>query len=229
MATEPRKVLIIEDDANVREMVRLTLEPQGFYLMESDRAEAGIQLFRQRKPDLVVLDIDLPDGNGFDVCRKMRDNPELAATPIIMLTGKVDLESKLEGFSAGADQYLLKPLHPKEFLGWVEALLRRQDFYRQEPSGLTAGPLIIDVQSRIIHFEDVVISNLTAREFDLLYYLVKNRPRVMSREAILKQAWKTVAVDNLVDSHLNKMRRKIPAALGEKIQSVPGKGYRYFE
>jgi DNA-binding response OmpR family regulator len=224
-----RSILVIEDDAGVRETLRLTLQPLGYYLMESDRVDGGLHLLRQRKPDLVVLDIELPDGNGFDICRKIRDSAELAATPVIMLTGKTDLESKLSGFSAGADQYLVKPLHPKEFLAWVEALFHRQDFYRQEPAGLTAGRLNIDVQSRLIRFDDAIIANLTAREFDLLYYLVKNRPRVMSRDAILKQAWKTVGVDNLVDSHLNKLRRKVPAALSDKIQAVPGKGYRYME
>jgi DNA-binding response OmpR family regulator len=224
---EPKVVLTVEDSPIVRQLVRDALETRGLRVLEAETLELGASLFSQRKPDLVILDLELPDGDGVDLCRKIRAHAELAATPVIMLTGKSALKDKAAGIGAGADQYLVKPLRAEEFLLWVDALLRRKELFAGNHDRLEVGPLLIDVKARLVRFGDELIEDLTAREFDLLYYLVKHRPKVISRDAVLKEAWKTIAVDNLVDAYVSRLRRKLPSALSDRLQTLPGKGFRF--
>ena len=222
-------VLVVEDGADERTFLRLTLESKGYSVVEADAGQVGVDLYIRHKPDLVVLDINLPDFDGVEACRKIRASHVNPATPVILLTGKSDLNTKAAGFSAGADQYLVKPVSGNELLLWVEALFRREGFYKQEGEVLRCGDLVIDVASRVVQFQGAPIDRLTAREFDLLYSLVKTRPGVISRDGILKHIWKTVADDNLVDVHLNNLRKKLPPDVARKIQSIRGKGYRYLD
>jgi DNA-binding response OmpR family regulator len=222
-------VLIVEDSPEIRGLVRTALESRGHRVIEADTEALGTSLFSQKRPDLVVLDVGLPDGSGVNICQKIRSHAELAATPVIMLTGESSLESKTAGFTAGADQYLIKPLRPEEFLLWVDALLKRHAYYAAQASVLKAGKLTIDLHARLVQYNETIVENLTAREFDLLYHLVKRRPQIISRDAILKQVWHTVAVDNLVDTHMSHLRRKLPTEVSDKIQSISGKGFRYFD
>jgi DNA-binding response OmpR family regulator len=224
-----RTVLVVEDEATTRNMLKTALEANGHDVLLADAAAAGLHLFSQRKPDMVILDVNLPDGSGMDVCRKIRENKALGSVPIIMLTGQAQKESKLEGFSAGADQYLVKPLPPDELLMWVEALFRRQSFYASEDKQVQVGDLHIDLDARLVRFGDKSLSDLTTREFDLLYFIVKRRPKIVTRQVIVDHLWKTVAKDHLVDSHMSNLRRKLPAGLADKILTVPGQGFRYLE
>src|SRR5581483_354990 len=150
-------------------------------------------------------------------------------TPVIMLTARGRMEEKEEGFGAGADQYLVKPVETKELLMWVQALLQRLAYERDEGGELVAGELVLDARAHLARFRDVTISNLTVKEFELLYSLVRSRPNVLSRKFILSKLWRTVALDSVVDSHMHNLRRKLPPALSDKLQAVPGKGFRYFE
>ena len=220
-------VLTVEDVEDVRLVVVAALQGRGYRILEAETLAMGASLFLQRRPDLVVLDIGLPDGSGIDLCRKIRAHPELAATPVIMLTAREDFDSKQEGVQAGADQYLVKPVDRNEMLLWVEELLKRKEFYAGNSDRLEVGPLVIDIKARLVRYGPSDIGDLTAREFDLLYALVKRRPQVLSRSAILKQVWRTIAVDNIVDTHLSHLRRKLPHELADRLQTVPGKGFRF--
>lgn len=222
-------ILIIEDDSATRSMVRDLLTPEGHRLLEADGAQVGLNLFRSRKPDLVLLDISLPDGDGYEVCTKMRASETLGATPIIMLTGKTQLKDKLSGFELGADQYLTKPMHPKELLMWVQALLRRVDYDKEVGDKLLAGELVLDLKAHLVRFREQTIGHLTGKEFDLLYYLVKKSPNVLSRKYILSNLWHTIAVDHVVDTHISNLRKKLPPEVSDRIQNVPGKGFRYLQ
>jgi two-component system response regulator MtrA len=146
-----------------------------------------------------------------------------------MLTAQQDFEAKQAGISAGADQYLAKPVKADEVMLWVDGLLKRKAQYASNKDRLQAGSLLIDVPARLVKVGETVIDTLTAREFDLLYALVKKRPQVLSRDAILKQVWRTIAVDNIVDTHMSHLRRKLPAEISDRLQNVPGKGFRYFD
>lgn len=223
-----KKILVVEDDGRTRDLVRSALEEKGYLVVEADGAKVGLHLFGAQKPDLVILDIHLPDGSGLDVCRKIRERKDLSTTPVIMLTGRSGLEDKESGFTAGADQYLVKPVAPRELVLWVEALLRRLAYDCSEGDELRVGDLAIDVKAHLVRYGDETVSRLTVKEFELLYFLVGKRPQVLSRKYILSHLWHTIAVDRVVDTHIHNLRKKLPAALAAKLQSVPGKGFRFF-
>jgi DNA-binding response OmpR family regulator len=176
-----------------------------------------------------TLDNYLPDISGLDICRRIRSHGSLFATPVIMLTGQAGLEEKEAGFAAGADQYLVKPVSPRELILWVQALLRRLGFDNEEGVTLAVGDLEIDKTSYLVRFQGQVMPHLTGKEFDLLYFLVKHRPKVLSRKQILSQLWHTITVDRVVDTHISTLRRKLPTLLSDRIQNLPGRGFRYFE
>jgi two-component system alkaline phosphatase synthesis response regulator PhoP len=230
MGTRGKSVLIIEDDATLASLMQIALQDAGYEVMLSDLLAAGFNIFLNKHPDLVIMDLDLPDGSGLDLCRKIRDHKPLSATPIIILTGHTDVAEKVQGLSHGADQYLCKPMKAAELVMWVEALLRRVALDKNEGAGkITAGGLVIEEKSQLVNFKGAVIGNLTAREFQLLCVLVKERPKVLSRKYILSTLWNTVAVDHLVDTHIYNLKKKLPQELTAKIQSVPGRGFRFFE
>lgn len=224
-----RKILIVEDRQELREALGDILSSAGHAVIGAESAKMGWHLFQMDKPDLVLLDVGLPDGSGLDLCRKMRSHKALSATPIIVLTGLSALEHKTAGFDAGADQYLVKTVQPKELVLWVEALLRRVRFDLDDGGELQAGELVLDVKGHIVHCGAQVVPDLTRREYDLLYMLVKKRPTVLTRRFILSVVWRTVAVDHLVDVYVSNLRKKLPPTFAGRIQSVPGKGFRYFE
>jgi DNA-binding response OmpR family regulator len=224
-----RTVLIFEDDDSLRSLIRETLAIDGYRVLEAETAAIGLHLFSKEKPDLVILDINLPGEDGISICRKIRAHSTQKATPVIMLTARTEFDSKKQGFDAGADHYLTKPFPPQELLLWAGALLRRLEPGKDEPNTLTVGELTIDVAAHLVHYKGQRVDDLTGKEFDLLYFLVKKRPQVVSRKQVLSQLWHTVAVDRLVDTHLSNLRKKIPQELSDKLQTVPGKGFRYLE
>jgi DNA-binding response OmpR family regulator len=224
-----KKILLIEDDAAARSGIESILVSRGYEVLPTDLLSTGWHLFTSHKPDLVILDLGLPDGSGLDFCQKLRDHESLGSTPVIMFTAKAEFETKEAGFRAGADQYLTKPVPPREVLLWVEALIRRLEFDAGEGDVLKAGDCEIDIRAHIIRFRGQTITCLTRKEFELLYFLVKKRPQVLSRKHILGKLWHTIAVDHVVDTHLANLRKKLPRELAVKIQAIPGKGYRYLE
>ncbi|MBI4346792.1 MAG: response regulator transcription factor [Elusimicrobia bacterium] len=223
-------VLMVEDDAVPRGALELVLKAKGYRVLVTDRVDAGWHLFLKENPDLCVLDIALPDGSGVDLCRKIREHKDRWFTPVILLTGKGELQTKAEGFDAGADQYLVKPVAPDELVMWVQALLRRVGFDQKERfSVVKAGDLEINEDAHLVLYRGTSLGGLTVKEFDLLLYLVKNRPRVLSREQLLKALWHTITVDQVVDTHLSNLRRKLPREVADRIQTVPGKGFRFMD
>ena len=226
---EPKKLLLVEDDEVLRRGLRAALEGSGYRVSEAEGLEAGLHLFRTQKPDLVVLDVQLPDGSGLDICRKIRSGQSGPKTPVIMLTGKSELEEKGAGFAAGADQYLIKPVHPRELLMWVEALLRRLSYDQGDDEILRVGELEVDRKAYLARWRGAALPELTGKEFELLYFLVRHRPKLLTRKHILSTLWHTVAVDNVVDKHIGHLRKKLPPELADRVQNVPGKGFRFFE
>ncbi|MBI4348763.1 MAG: response regulator transcription factor [Elusimicrobia bacterium] len=229
MEPKPKTVLIVEDEADFRKASALALSTLGLRVLQSDGVAVGFHLFQQEEPSLVILDINLPDGTGVDLCKKIRAHKTLAKTPVIMLTARGQLEHKEEGFGAGADQYLVKPVATKELMMWVQALLQRLAFDADEGGEVVVGDLTIHTDAHLVRWKDVTISNLTVKEFELLYSLVKKRPKVLTRQFILSKLWRTVALDSVVDSHMSNLRRKLPPELADKLQTVPGKGFRFFD
>ena len=227
---EPDKlVLLVEDDAALRATLRAGLVAAGLRVAEAENAEVGLQQFGLRRPDLVVLDVALPDGDGFEVCRRIREGQAGPATPVIMLTARGGFQDKETGFSAGADQYLVKPVRADELVLWARALLRRLALDRDEGDCLQADELLIELDNHRVRWRELVIANLTVKEFDLLCLLVKRRPQVLGRKQILDVLWQTITVDRVVDVHIGNLRRKLPPELADRIQSIPGRGYRFLD
>lgn len=222
-------VLLVDDDRDWRVATAKVLAADGLHVIPADTVESGWLQFLEKKPALVVLDLNLPDGDGVDLCLRMRGHEELGGVPIIMLTGKGGLGAKRVGFDAGADQYLVKPVEPDELSMWVKSLLRRLALDHGEDKVLRAGDCVLDAKAHRVTWEGVAMPRLTVKEFDLLYFLVQKRPRVMSREEILSQVWKTITVDNVIDVHLHNLRKKLAPALADRIQNIPGKGFRFIE
>jgi DNA-binding response OmpR family regulator len=227
---ETKSVLIVEDNPEVSSLMKQALQEAGYEVLVSDLLASGFNIFLTRHPSLVIVDLDLPDGSGLDLCGKIRAHKPLNATPIIILTGHTEIEEKLKGFSCGADQYLNKPLGASELVMWVKALLKRVELDKGVVlDQIAAGGLVIEKETQLVKFNGATVNNLTVREFQLLYVLVNHRPKVLSRKFILTNSWNTVAVDHLVDTHIYNLRKKLPKELADKIQSVPGRGFRFFE
>lgn len=221
-------VLIVEDHKETADMVAAVMETHGLRSARAGSLGAAREFLKHQEPDLIVLDLTLPDGNGLELCRKLRASARLARTPIIALTGMTELCDKKLGFSAGLDQYLEKPMAPEELWLWAAALLRRADWEATAASFAAHGDLHISAETFLVKFRGAVIGNLTRREFDLLNFLVKASPKPVSRREIIEEAWKTFSVENLVDTHIHNLRAKLPRPLAARIQSVPSRGFRYF-
>lgn len=226
---ETKAILVVEDDAATRQVLHSVLTSNGYRVLATDRVASGWHLFTSEKPDLAILDLGLPDGNGLEFCKRIRDHKDLGLTPVIIMTAKSEFDSKVAGFKAGADQYLIKPVPPEEVVLWVQALMRRLSLDKDEGGVLQAGDCSIHADSHLVRFKGAEIRYLTVKEFELFYFLVKNRPKVLSRKHILSNLWHTIAVDHVVDTHLTNLRKKLPRELADKIQTIPGKGFRFLE
>lgn len=221
-------ILLVEDDRETRKIYGTALTRSGYTVENAGTVSDAIAFLSRRKPALMILDLVLPDGNGLEVCAWVRARPALAAIPVIALTGRDELSDKQAGFLIGVDQYLTKPIDPDEIVLWVNALLRRVQIDRSGAC-LEIGRLRINTEAQLIRYKERAVENLTTREFELFYALVKNSPKILSRSAIVSEVWRTVCVENLVDTHMYNLRKKLPKELGDNIQSVPGQGFRYID
>lgn len=223
------RILVVEDHKETCNMLSSALEEAGFAVNCAGTVKTAKKFIARTNPCLIILDMHLPDGHGREVCFWVRGSAGQKNIPIIALTGQHELEDKKKGFLAGVDQYLLKPIDLEELLLWVKALLRRVDMDKSGGEVLTIAGLQLDVKAQLVKYEHKPVGDLTPREFELLYALAKNSPRMLSRREILDKVWHTVSVENLVDTHLFNLRKKLPPKLSEKIQAVAGKGFRYYD
>ena len=225
-------ILVADDDSQIRQILRLYLENAGFTVLDAENGVAALLLFQQSHPDLVILDIMMPVLDGLETARQIRN---LAATPIILLTARVEDDDKLVGFETGADDYVTKPFSPGEVVARVQAILRRT---AQPPTAtavadtpaLSFGALSIDAAARAVKIgaEEV---ELTAREFDLLHILATHPGHIYTRESLLSALWGygAEADTRTVDVHVQRLRTKLrnDAASGWNITTVWGVGYRF--
>lgn len=223
-----KTILLVEDHKETQNMVRAVLERDGFKLAFTETVKGAKDYLKKHTPDLMILDLVLPDGNGLEICEMARNSETFAKTPIIALTGLTELKDKQRGFAVGVDQYLEKPIIIDELSLWVKALFRRVEWNSHAGTYLRFGDLQICSESFVVKFNKTTIGNLTSREFDLFHFLVKSSPKVISRADIIAEVWKTAAVDNLVDTHIFNLRQKLPRQLAARVQAVSGKGFRYF-
>ncbi len=225
------RVLVVDDEPDLLELVRVNLCQAGF---EVDLAEAGKQALdqlRRTPPDLMVLDLMLPDLSGTEICRQVRQDPALAGLPIIMLTAKADEVDRVVGLELGADDYVTKPFSPRELTLRVRAVLRRRGPAAETPPAriVEHGPLRIDPERHRCHVQGDEVT-LTAKEFELLRNLMERPGRVLTRDQLLDAVWGSdIAVTTrTIDTHLKRLREKLGPA-SDLIETVRGVGYRFAE
>lgn len=225
-----KTILAVEGHPETLNLIRAALEGEGYGVIGAQTLQEGLKLTANHKPDLIVLDLGLPDGHGLELCRKVRANREVCATPIIALTGESGLHHKKKGFEHGLDQYLTKPMPMAELVLWIKALLRRVEMERGTRLNFrTYGDVTLAPEAHLLTFRGKYTEGLTKREYELFSALITASPRLFGRSEIIREVWKTESVENLVDTHIFNLRRKLPAELASRIQSVPGKGFRYFQ
>ena len=224
MASVKSKVLVVDDDPAIAEMLGIVLRAEGFEPVFCGDGDSAVGIFRDSKPDLVLLDLMLPGRDGIEVCRAIRAE---SGTPIVMLTAKVDTLDVVHGLESGADDYVVKPFKAKELVARLRARLRRNDESASEP--VTIGDLVIDVAGHTVRRGETVIA-LTPLEFDLLVALARKPWQVFSRELLLQEVWhyRHPADTRLVNVHVQRLRAKIEhdPERPQIVLTVRGVGYK---
>jgi len=218
------RVLVVDDDASLSEMLTIVLRQEGFESRVITRGDEALAAFRDFRPDVVLLDVMLPGKDGIDVCREIRAE---SGVPIVMLSAKSDTVDVVVGLESGADDYVVKPFKPKELVARLRARVRRLEAPVSE--NLVVGDITIDVSGHQVTRDDVPIS-LTPLEFDLLVCLARKPWQVFSREALLEQVWgyQHAADTRLVNVHVQRLRSKIEhdPENPEIVMTVRGVGYK---
>ncbi len=223
------RILVIEDESDIRQILDHNLRTAGHEVVSAGRGQDGLRLARQERPDLVLLDLMLPDISGTEVCRAIKDDVSMRATPIIMLTARGEEIDRVVGFELGADDYVTKPFSVRELVLRIRATLRRNEVRPPESSVIDFGTLRMDRDAHRVWVQGAEVE-LTALEFKLLVTLYDRRNRVQSRGALLDHVWgmDTKIATRTVDAHVKRLREKMGAAR-DYIETVRGVGYRFAE
>lgn len=225
------RVLIVEDEEHLATGLRFNLEAEGYEVELTETGEAALETLKEtpHRFDLVVLDVMLPDADGFELCRAIRRAPSLARVPILFLTARSDEVDRVLGLEIGGDDYITKPFSPRELMARVKAHLRRQE---REPAGdmVSAGPVRIDRAAHRVFVENRELA-LTSMEFRLLEFFVGHPGLTYSREQLLTEVWGTehFITPRSVDVHIRRLREHIEEAPAEPkhLVTVRGFGYRF--
>jgi len=225
-----RKILIIEDEPNIRELVSYNLRSGGFLPLEAEDGISGMEMVEAQKPDLILLDIMLPGKDGYEICKELRSAGN--KTPIIMMTAKTDEVDKVLGLEFGADDYIAKPFGVRELMARIKAVLRRfEGNVGVEPAGeiLSVDEMSIDIGRHEVLVEGRKV-DLTMKEFELLTFLARNRGRAFSRDELLDKVWgiNYLGESRTVDVHIRHLRKKMSLNEDEDkyIETIRGKGYK---
>jgi two-component system phosphate regulon response regulator PhoB len=220
-------ILIVEDDRDLVASIKYNLDREGYGTRTAFSGQEALEAMRiQPYPDLVLLDIILPDISGIEVCRRLRASQPTAGVPVIMVTAKSEEIDRVLGFEVGANDYVTKPFSMRELLLRVRAVIRRSHTAEPKPSLITFGRLHLDAESHRVWIDDQEVT-LTALEFKLLLELLDRRGRVESRETLLEKVWSADgdSTTRTVDTHIMRLRRKL-GSMGEHIETLRGVGYR---
>jgi DNA-binding response OmpR family regulator len=227
---EKPMILLVDDDSNISQLVRLYLEKEGFEVVTAARGDDGLAAFRRRPPSLVLLDVMLPGMDGWQVCRAIRQS---SAIPIIMLTAKDETFDKVLGLELGADDYLTKPFEPKELIARIKAVLRRTQpgAAAEEKGDLISFPnLTVSLSQYEVHYQGNPIE-MPPKELEVLYFLAANANMVFTREQLLEKVWgfDFFGDSRTVDVHIKRLREKLPGCedYGWHIRTVWGVGYKF--
>ncbi|MEI6278996.1 MAG: response regulator [Verrucomicrobiae bacterium] len=220
-------VLVVEDEADVVDLLRYNLQRAGFEILIAMAGDLGLQAAREKRPDIIILDLMLPGMNGHEVCRALKSDPNTETIPVVMLTAKGEPHERVKGLELGADDYVTKPFSPRELVLRVQALLKRRR--------LVARSEIVEVEGISLNktsFEARLDSkrlDLTTTEFKLLSLLLERRGRTLTRETLLRDVWgyQNATMDTrTVDTHMRRLREKLGKHSG-RLETIRGEGYRF--
>ncbi|TKS61473.1 MAG: DNA-binding response regulator [Nitrospira sp.] len=226
-AASHKKILVVEDEQDILQLVKLYLEKEGFRVVTAMTGPECLRQVKEEKPDLIVLDLMLPEMDGLEVCKRLRSVPDTAMLPIIMLTAKAEESDTIIGLELGADDYVTKPFSPKALVARVKALLRRLE--RTPANGASHyryGSLTMDLARHEVSLGKQEVP-LTAKEFGLLEHLLRHPGRVLTRDVLLNAVWgyDYYGTTRTVDVHIRRLKQKLPL-LEEAIVSVKSLGYK---
>ncbi len=234
MANPAHKILVVEDEPDIRKLVQYNLVQERFKVLEAENGEEALKLVQRDRPNLVILDLMLPGLSGLELCRILRDRADTARVPILMLTAKAGEADKVVGLEMGADDYLSKPFSPRELVARVRAILRRTDIAAlgEAPLLYEKGPVRIDFATYEVAVSGKPVK-LTLKEFELLRFLVQNPNRVLSRDQLLDRVWggETFVTPRTVDVHIRRLRKAIENDDRKPtwILTLRGVGYKFDE
>ena len=220
---ETKTILIADDECRIRKLVKDFLSKEGITTLEAENGKEALQILeKNREISLVILDVMMPEMDGFEVCRELRKS---SSVPVLMLTAKGEENDELQGFDCGADDYVSKPFSPRILVARVLALLKRQE--EKSPEKLTAGGIEVDIPAHVATIDGKVM-DLSYKEFELLVYFMENEGVALSRESILSRVWNFdfFGDTRTIDTHVKKLRSK----MGEKsdlIKTVWSIGYKF--
>ncbi|MDZ7671628.1 MAG: response regulator transcription factor [Halanaerobiales bacterium] len=223
-----KRILVVDDEKNIRELLKFNLENEGYDIVEAKDGKEALEKVKENI-DLVVLDLMLPEIDGLNVCKKIRNDDKLGDLPIIMLTAKSEDIDRIIGLELGADDYVTKPFNTRELIARIKALLRRismsANYEKDKPKVINLNDIVINIKNYTVTKNDEKVS-MTPKEFDLLVYLISNDDEVFSRDKLLKEIWgyEFSGDTRTVDVHVRRLRKKI----GENyIKTVRGVGYKF--
>jgi DNA-binding response OmpR family regulator len=224
-----QKILVVDDEPEAVELVEFNLKQSGYAVMTAADGAEALKKAKSQSPDLIVLDVMLPEMDGFEICKTLRLDPATARVPILMLTAKAAEIDRVLGLELGADDYLTKPFSPRELMLRIKKILARGQTVEKPNEKMRFGDLLIDLPRHLASWKNKPIE-LTATEFKLVTILAQRAGRVQSRDQLLRDVWEydSVIDTRTVDTHMRRLREKLGAA-AKHLDTVRGVGYRFVE
>jgi two-component system, OmpR family, alkaline phosphatase synthesis response regulator PhoP len=225
MNTNPYKILVVDDEQDILELLSYNLEKEGYDVQTVNNGLDAISIAKDFVPDLIIMDIMMPKMDGVETGQRLRALPETAESYLVYLTARVEEYSEIAAFNVGADDYIVKPIKPKALLGRIAAMFRREQRRTVQESKINLNGLMIDKSSYTVEYKDRVM-NLPKKEFELLYFFAQNPNKVFTRDDLLRHVWGTdiYVLARTVDVHVRKVREKIG---DDFIQTIKGVGYKF--
>ena len=219
------KVLVVDDDADILELLQYNLSKEGYEVKVADNGKKAIEIAKEFVPSLILLDVMMPQMDGVETCRQLRENPLFAGTYILFLTARSEEYTEIAAFEVGADDYITKPIKPRALMSRISAVFRRDNKSVKNNDVVSIGDLVIDKSSYTVTKEGREIV-LPKKEFELLFFLTQNPNKVFNRQELLQNIWgmDVYVIDRTVDVHIRKIREKVGEDL---IKTIKGVGYKF--
>ena len=225
MQNQEIKILLVDDEVDVLEFLSYNIRKEGYEVHTANNGVKGLQKAIEIKPHLIILDVMMPEMDGIETCREIKQIPQLENTIVVFLTARGEDYSQIAGFDAGADDYVTKPVKPRLLVSRIKALLRRYKTDEDSSNKLDLGMMVIDKERYVVFLEGVEIS-LPKKEFELLLLLASKPNKVFSRDEIFSKVWgdNVIVGDRTIDVHVRKIREKLGI---NNIKTIKGVGYKY--